>query len=76
MCTIQSLKFLTPVYVDDTITAVATVVGKLEEKYRVVIQADCYTQKAVLPIVGEGQEYIMYDLRMVRPFIWKKTHLC
>lgn len=55
----QSLKFLKPIYVGDTITAVATVVEKLEEKHRVRIKTECYNQKNELVITGEGQEYIM-----------------
>ena len=55
----QTLKFLKPVYVGDTITAVATVVDKLEEKHRVVVKTECYNQRDELVIVGEGQEYIL-----------------
>ena len=55
----QTLKFLKPVYMGDTITAVATVVDKLEEKHRVVIKTECFNQRDELVIVGEGQEYIM-----------------
>lgn len=55
----QTLKFLKPVYVGDTITAVATVIEKMEEKRRVKIKTECYNQKDELVIVGEGQEYIM-----------------
>ncbi len=55
----QTLKFLKPVYVGDTITAVATVIDKLEEKHRAVIKTECYNQRDELVIVGEGQEYIM-----------------
>lgn len=55
----QTLKFLKPVYVGDTITAVATVIEKMEEKHRVKIKTECYNQKDELVIVGEGQEYIM-----------------
>ncbi len=55
----QTLKFLKPVYVGDTITAVATVVDKLEEKHRAVIKTECFNQIGELVIVGEGQEYIM-----------------
>ena len=47
------------VYVGDTITAVATVIEKMEEKHRVKIKTECYNQKDELVIVGEGQEYIM-----------------
>ncbi len=55
----QTLKFLKPVYLGDTITAVATVVEKMEEKHRVKIKTECFNQKDELVIVGEGQEYIM-----------------
>ena len=55
----QTLKFLKPVYVGDTITAVATVIDKLEEKHRVVIKTECFNQRDELVITGEGQEYIM-----------------
>lgn len=55
----QNLKFLKPVYLGDTITAVATVVEKLEEKRRVRIKTECFNQRDELVIVGEGQEYIM-----------------
>lgn len=55
----QTLKFLRPVYVGDTITAVGEVIGKLEEKHRVVIKTECFNQKGELVIAGEGQEYII-----------------
>ena len=55
----QTLKFLKPVYVGDTITAVATVIEKMEEKHRVKIKTECYNQRDELVVTGEGQEYIM-----------------
>lgn len=55
----QSLKFLKPVYVGDTITAIATVIEKLNEKHRVKIKTECINQRDELVIIGEGQEYIM-----------------
>lgn len=55
----QTLKFLKPVYVGDTITAVATVIEKMDEKHRVKIKTECFNQRDELVIVGEGQEYIM-----------------
>ena len=55
----QSLKFLKPVYIGDTITAVATVTDKLEEKRRAVIKTECFNQRGELVITGEGQEYIL-----------------
>lgn len=55
----QTLKFLKPVYVGDTITAVGEVIEKLEEKHRVVIRTECFNQNGELVITGEGQEYII-----------------
>ena len=55
----QTLKFLKPVYVGDTITAVGEVIEKLEEKHRVVIKTECFNQNGELVITGEGQEYII-----------------
>ena len=55
----QTLKFLKPVYMGDTITAVATVIEKMEEKHRVKIKTECFNQRDELVIVGEGQEYIL-----------------
>lgn len=55
----QSLKFIKPVYIGDTITATATVVEKAEEKRRVKIKTECFNQNQELVITGEGQEYIM-----------------
>lgn len=55
----QSLKFIKPVYIGDTITATATVVEKAEEKRRVKIKTECFNQNQELVVTGEGQEYIM-----------------
>ena len=55
----QTLKFLKPVYVGDTITAGGEVIEKLEEKHRVVIKTECFNQNGELVITGEGQEYII-----------------
>ena len=55
----QTLKFLKPVYVGDTITAVGEIIEKLEEKHRVVIRTECFNQNGELVITGEGQEYII-----------------
>lgn len=55
----QSLKFIKPVYIGDTITATATVVEKAEERRRVKIKTECFNQNQELVITGEGQEYIM-----------------
>lgn len=41
----QSIKFLKPVYMGDTITATATIVEKLEEKHMVKLETKCVNQK-------------------------------
>lgn len=55
----QTLKFLKPAYVGDTITAVATVVEKMKEKRRVKVKTECYNRREELIIAGEGQEYTL-----------------
>ena len=55
----QSLKFLKPVYVGDTITAVGTVIEKIPEKRRVRIKTECFNQRDELVVTGEGVEYIL-----------------
>lgn len=57
--TSQTLKFIKPVFVGDTITTVGTVIDKLEEKRRVVVRTDCFNQRNELVLTGEGQEYIL-----------------
>jgi acyl dehydratase len=55
----QSIKFLKPVYIGDTITATATIVEKLEAKHMVKLETKCENQKGELIMVGEGMEYIL-----------------
>ncbi|MEA4925117.1 MAG: MaoC family dehydratase [Syntrophomonadaceae bacterium] len=55
----QSIKFLKPVYIGDTITATATIIEKLEEKHMVKLETKCVNQKDELVMVGEGMEYIL-----------------
>lgn len=49
----QSLKFLAPVRVGDTVYAVATVTGLIAEKHRVVLETKCYVKDTVV-IDGEA----------------------
>lgn len=49
----QSVKFLAPVYIGDTITAVVTCREKLG-KGRVLMQTDCFNQDGVKVIEGEA----------------------
>lgn len=57
----QSIKFLKPVYIGDTITAIATIVDKLEDKHMVRLETKCINQKDELVMIGEGMEYILKD---------------
>lgn len=55
----QTLKFIKPVYVGDTVTAVATVVGKTPETRRVTVRTECFNQRGETVIAGEGRVYIV-----------------
>ena len=55
----QSIKFLKPVYIGDTITATATIVEKNEAKHLVKLETKCINQKDELIMIGEGMEYIL-----------------
>ncbi|HWQ76645.1 MAG TPA: MaoC family dehydratase [Syntrophomonas sp.] len=55
----QSIKFLKPVYIGDTITATATIIEKIETKHMVKLETKCVNQKDELIMVGEGMEYIL-----------------
>jgi 3-hydroxybutyryl-CoA dehydratase len=53
----QSLRFLRPVYIGDTITAEVEVVELLEEKNRVRLATRCRNQEAML--VAEGESVLL-----------------
>lgn len=55
----QSIKFLKPVYIGDTITAIGTIVEKIEEKNMVKVETKCINQDGALVMIGEGMEYIL-----------------
>lgn len=55
----QSVKFLKPVYIGDTITATATVVEKIDAKKMIRLETKCMNQKDELVIIGDGMEYIL-----------------
>ena len=50
----QSLSFKAPVYIGDTITAIAEVTEKLEEKKRVRLKTTCLNQDGVEVLAGEA----------------------
>ncbi len=55
----QSIKFLKPVYIGDTITAIGTITEKIEAKNIVKVETKCVNQDGVLVMIGEGMEYIL-----------------
>lgn len=50
----QTLKFLAPVYIGDTITVNVEVIGLREEKRLVTLRTDCTNQKGVIVLTGEA----------------------
>ncbi|MDI9468493.1 MAG: MaoC family dehydratase [Bacillota bacterium] len=57
----QSIKFLKPVYIGDTITATGTIVEKIESKNMIRVETKCVNQDGALVMIGEGMEYILRD---------------
>ena len=55
----QSIKFLKPVYIGDTITATGTIIEKIDEKNMVKVETRCVNQDGALVMIGEGMEYIL-----------------
>src|SRR5256712_13905933 len=50
----QTLKFLAPVRIDDTVTVSVEVIGVREEKRLLTLRTDCTNQDGVLVITGEA----------------------
>jgi 3-hydroxybutyryl-CoA dehydratase len=50
----QTLKFLAPVYIGDTITVVVEVTGLREEKRLITLRTDCTNQKGIVVLTGEA----------------------
>ena len=57
----QTMKFLSPVYIGDTITATATIEEIIPEKRRIKLSTVCTNQDGVQVIVGEANMYIPKD---------------
>lgn len=55
----QTIKFLKPVYIGDTITATGTIIEKIDAKNLVKVETKCVNQDGVLVMIGEGMEYIL-----------------
>ncbi len=54
----QTLKFLLPVKVNDTITAKVKVVEKIFEKRHIILETICYNQNGDLVISGEAKVFM------------------
>ncbi|MBR9985743.1 MAG: enoyl-CoA hydratase, partial [Desulfosarcina sp.] len=50
----QTLDFLAPVRIGDTVTATVEVVEKMEDKKRVRLRTTCVTQQGTLVLDGEA----------------------
>lgn len=57
----QSIKFTKPVFIGDTVTAIGTVIEKIEEKNMVKVETKVINQKGELVMIGEGMEYIFRE---------------
>jgi 3-hydroxybutyryl-CoA dehydratase len=55
----QTMKFIAPVFIDDTITATATVVDIRADKPIVTIECVCTNQAGEKTLVGEGKIMIL-----------------
>ena len=58
----QTLKFLAPVYIDDTITASAEVTSLREDKRIITLRTDCTNQDGKLVLTGEATVKFMREL--------------
>ena len=61
----QELDFRSPVFIGDTITAVATVLHVREDKLVVTLSTNCFNQEGVL--VLEGKAVVLVDQRPYTP---------
>ena len=55
----QTLKFLRPVKIGDTITATSEILVKIEERQQVVVRTTCTNQDGQVVIEGEGIHKIL-----------------
>ncbi len=51
----QTMKFIAPVFIDDTVTATATIVNIREDKPIVTIETVCANQNGETVVTGEGK---------------------
>ena len=57
----QTMKFLSPVYIGDTITATVTVKEVLEERRRIILTTEVINQDGVTAFTGEATIFIPKD---------------
>lgn len=55
----QNLKFVQPVFIDDTVTATATIIHIREDKPIVTIETVCANQNGETVVTGEGKIMIL-----------------
>ncbi len=55
----QSLTFIKPVYIGDTITVVVEVIDKIHEKKHVILKTQCFNQNGICVIDGTAK--VLYD---------------
>ena len=55
----QTVKWLKPVHIGDTITAVAELVEKIEEKKHVIVKTTCLNQNGEIVAEGDGKHKIL-----------------
>lgn len=55
----QTMKFIAPVYIDDTVMATATVTGIREDKNIVTIETVCANQDGATVVTGEGKIMVL-----------------
>jgi len=55
----QNLRFLMPVRINDTITAISEILVKIEERQQVVVRTTCINQKGECVIEGVGLHKIL-----------------
>jgi 3-hydroxybutyryl-CoA dehydratase len=57
----QTLKFLAPVYIGDTITVNVEVIAVREEKRLITLRTDCTNQKGAIVLTGEATIKYMHE---------------
>jgi 3-hydroxybutyryl-CoA dehydratase len=59
----QTLKFLAPVHIGNTITVNVEVIAVREEKRLITLRTDCINQEGVVVLTGEATIKYMHEVR-------------